>query len=123
MTRATLRRSRFVCLGVVLAFFCSAIGSQPVWAQDEEEDVGGDYKDPTIVTDDSSSVPVGVQNIGKEKKPIVDPVYGKWWFWAATVVAVGAWTFLAVWPGLSHQKAPGCDAYSPYHRNCIGDGR
>jgi hypothetical protein len=124
MTRATLQRSRFICLGVVLAFFCSAVRSQPVWAEEgggEEEDVGGDYKDPTIVTDDSSSVPVGVKDIGKEKKPIVDPVYGKWWFWAATIAVAGAWVALAVWP--SRQKAPGCASFSRYQGNCIGDGR
>ncbi len=121
MTRATLQKTRFLCLGVVLAFFCSMIRAQPVWAQDEEEEVGGDYKDPTIVTDDSSSVPVGVKDLGKEKKPIVDPVYSKWWFWAATVAAAGAWAVFAIWP--SHQKAPGCAAGSDYALRCIGDGR
>jgi hypothetical protein len=122
MTRATLRRTRFICLGVVLAFFCSVIRAQPVWAQDEEEEeFGGDFKDPTIVTDDSSSVPLGVKDIGKEKKPIADPVYGKWWFWAVTIAAAGAWAVLAVWP--ANQKAPGCAAGSPYAQRCIGDGR
>jgi hypothetical protein len=121
MTRATLQKTRFLCLGVVLAFFCSMIRAQPVWAQDEEEEVGGDYKDPTIVTDDSSSVPVGVKDIGKEKKPIVDPVYSKWWFWATTIAVAGAWAVLAAWP--TQQKAPGCASSAPYAQRCIGDGR
>ncbi len=119
MTRATLRRTRFICLGVVLALFCSVIHSRSVWAEEEEE-IGGDYKDPTIVTDDSSSVPAGVKDLGKEKKPIVDPVYEKWWFWAAAVAVAGAWVAVAVWPG--HQKAPKC-AGTDYTLGCIGDGR
>jgi hypothetical protein len=120
MTRATLRRTRLVCLGVILALFCAVIRSQPVWAQDDDESEE-EFEDPTIVTDDSSSVPVGVKDIGKEKKPIVDPVYNKWWFWAATVAAAGAWAVFAVWP--SRQQAPGCAAGSPYSQRCIGDGR
>lgn len=123
MTRATLRRTRFICLGVVLALFCSVIESQPVWAQDDDES-GSDYKDPTIVTDDSSSVPAGVKDLGKkERKPIVEPVYNQWWFWAGAVVVAAAWTVAAVWPG--RQKAPKCVGGSsgPYSLGCIGDGR
>ncbi|MGD0836359.1 MAG: hypothetical protein ABSB49_06915 [Polyangia bacterium] len=119
--RATLRRTRFICLGVVLALACSLIKSQPVWAQNEEEEENGsDYKDPTIVTDDSSSVPVGVKDLGKEKKPIADPVYAQWWFWATAVAAAAAWTVVAVWP--ARQKAPTCVS-SSYPSGCIGDGR
>jgi len=125
MTRDTLRRTRFICLGVIVALVCSVVRSQPVWAEDEEEITGGDFKDPTIITDDSTSVPEGVKDIGKEKKPIVDPVYAKWWFWASTVVAIGAFVTFAVWP--SRQKAPGCSAGSSFSNgnlhHCIGDGR
>jgi hypothetical protein len=122
MTRATLRKARFICLAVILAFFCSVIRSQPVWAEDEQEEegVGGDFQDPTIVKDDVTSVPQGVKDLGKERKPIVDPVYGKWWFWAIAVATAGAWAVAAVYPMRS--KAPGCSAGS-YPLGCIGDGR
>jgi len=121
MTRATLRRTRFICLGVVLALFCSVIQSQPVWASDDDDETSSDYKDPTIVTDDSSSVPLGVQNLGKkDKKPIVEPVYEKWWFWASVVVVAGAWITAAVIP--TRQKAPKCVG-TDYQLGCIGDGR
>lgn len=121
MTRATLRRTRFICLGVILALFCSVIESRTVWAADDDEETGSDFKDPTIVTDDSSSVPMGVQNLGKkEKKPIVEPVYGEWWFWAAAVAAAGAWIAIAVIP--TRQKAASCTG-STYRLGCIGDGR
>ncbi len=120
MTRTTLGRIRFICLGVILALFCSVIEARTVWAQDDEE-TGSDYKDPTIVTDDSSSVPSGVKDLGKkEKHPIVEPVYKEWWFWASAIVVAAAWTVVAVWP--THQKAPTCTAGS-YPLGCIGDGR
>ena len=120
MTRATLRKTRYVSLGVILALFCSVIHAQPVWADDDE--TGSDYNDPTIVTDDSSSVPLGVKDLGKkEKQPIVDPVYEKWWFWASVVVVAGAWVTASVWP--TRQKAPNCAQLSLYSANCIGDGR
>ena len=76
------------------------------------------------MTDDSSSVPAGVKDLGKkEKKPITDPVYEKWWFWAAAVAVAGAWVAVAVWPG--RQKAPACAGgdTGPYPLGCIGDGR
>jgi len=123
MTRATLQRTRFICLGVVLALFCSVIRSQPVWAadDDEEEDTtGGDFKDPTIITDDSTSVP-GVVLAPKEKKPIVDPLYSKWYFWAGTVAVLGAWIAFAILP--THLKAPTCGSATPHELGCIGDGR
>jgi hypothetical protein len=124
MTRATLRRTRFICLGVILALFCSVVEYQPAWAADDDEETGGDYKDPTIVTDDSSSVPQGVKDLGKkEKKPILNPVYGEWYFWAAAAVVAAGWVALAVWPG--RQKAAKCVGgdNGPYSLGCIGDGR
>jgi hypothetical protein len=119
MTRATLRRTRFVCLGVILALFCSVIQSNIAWAEDED-DSGED--DPTIVKEnESSSVPAGVQDLGKkERKPIEDPAYAQWWFWVpAAVVAVG-WVVLSVWP--ARQKAPACKS-GAYSLGCVGDGR
>jgi len=121
MTRATLQRTRFICLGVVLALFCSVIQSQPAWAAEDDEEIGGDYKDPTIVTDDSSSVPLGVKDLGKkEPKPIVNPVYEEWYFWAAAVAVAAGWVALSVWP--TRQKAPKCRG-GDYTLGCVGDGR
>ncbi len=111
-------------MGVILALFCTVVEYRPAWADDDEEETGGDFKDPTIVTDDSSSVPQGVKDLGKkEKKPIVNPVYGEWYFWAATAAVAVGWTILAVWPG--RQKAAKCVGgdNGPYSLGCIGDGR
>ncbi len=124
MTRATLRRTRFICLGVILALFCSVVEYQPAWAADDDEETGGDYKDPTIVTDDSSSVPQGVKDLGKkEKKPILNPVYGEWYFWAGAVAVAIGWVALSVWP--TRQKAASCKGGDSgvYNLGCIGDGR
>ena len=123
MTRATLH-SKLICLSVITTLFCG-IAANPAWAQDEpqqeEESTGSDYKDPTIVTDDSTSVPDGVKDLGKkEHKPITDPVYGKWWFWATAVVVAGAVATIAVLP--FQKKAPGC-AGNVYPLGCAGDGR
>jgi hypothetical protein len=120
MTRATLH-ARLICLGVITTLFCGI--SQPAWAQDEPEEPTGesDYKDPTIVTDDSTSVPDGVKDLGKkDHKPIADPVYNKWWFWVATVAGAGLVATLAVLP--LQKKAPGCVS-SNYPLGCTGDGR
>ena len=74
----------------------------------------------SIVTDDSTSTPVGLKDLGKpEKKPIVDPVYDHWWFWAGAAVVVAAVVTAAVIP--LQKKAPGCG--SEYGLGCAGDGR
>jgi hypothetical protein len=118
MTRTNLF-SRLACLSVITTLFFSVV--QPAWAQDEEEVGGSEYKDPTIVTDDSTSTPDGVKDLVKkyEKKTITDPVYEKWWFWATTIVAAGAWVALAVVP--FHKRAATCG--EAYKLGCIGDGR
>jgi secreted PhoX family phosphatase len=115
MTRAILL-TRVISISVIATLFFTVV--QPAWAQDEEE--GGVFKDPTIVTDDSTSVPDGVKDLGKkEKKPIDDPVYAKWWFWATAVGVAGAVIAASVIP--FQKKAPGCG--SQYGLGCIGDGR
>jgi hypothetical protein len=126
MMCATLR-IRLICLGVIATLFCAVV--QPAWAEDEEQpeqsaapEEGGDFKDPTIVTDDSTSTPDGVKDLNKkpEKKPIENPVYEKWWFWATVVGVAGAWAALSVYP--MQKKAPGCSA-GARPLGCIGDGR
>jgi len=116
MTRATLL-NRLTCLSVVATLFFTVVS--PAWA--EEEEGGSDFKDPTIVTDDSTSTPDGVKDLTKkfDKKPIDDPVYGKWWFWATAVGVAGTIVALAIIP--FRKKAPACG--SEYTLGCIGDGR
>jgi hypothetical protein len=116
MTRTTLL-TRVISFSVIATLFLAVV--QPAWAEEEEE--GGSYKDPTIVTDDSTSTPEGVKDIGKkpEKKPIENPVYEKWWFWAAAVGIAGVIVTAAVFP--LRKTAPGCT--SAYNLGCIGDGR
>jgi hypothetical protein len=118
MTRTTLL-SRLVCLGVITTLFFAYLPA--AWAQDEEVVDDTEYKDPTIVTDDSTSTPEGVKDLGKkfEKKPINDPVYNKWWFWAAAIGIAGAWVAIAVLP--MQKRAPTCPA--EYGLGCVGDGR
>jgi hypothetical protein len=118
MTR-TIFLSRLVCLSVVATLFCGVI--QPAWAEDEEEVGGSEFKDPTIVTDDSTSTPDGVKDLAKkfEKKPIVSPIYNEWWFWATAIGVAGAWIALAVIPW--QKKAPTCG--NNYALGCVGDGR
>jgi len=120
MTRANLL-SRLTCLGVIATLFFAVVS--PAWAQEEEG--GSDFKDPTIVTDDSTSVPDGVKDLGKkEKKPIDDPVYEKWWFWATAVAVAGAVIAASVIP--FKKKAPACGSGvngPTYGLGCIGDGR
>jgi hypothetical protein len=115
MTHSNLR-ARLVCLGVIAALFFGVVS--PAWAQEETE---SDYKDPSIVTDDSTSTPDGVKDLGKkaEKKPIDDPVYGKWWFWATGIAVAAAVVFGAVVP--FQKKAPTCGPAYPL--GCVGDGR
>jgi hypothetical protein len=116
MTRTTLL-SRVISFSVIATLFLAVV--QPAWAEEEEE--GGSFKDPTIVTDDSTSTPDGVKDIGKkaEKKPIENPVYEKWWFWATAVVVAGAVITAVVIP--FRKTAPTCT--SEYNLGCIGDGR
>jgi|SRR6266511_3860951 len=116
MTRATLLK-RVISFSVIATLFLAVV--QPVWA--EEEEGGSDFKDPTIVTDDSTSAPVGLKDLGKkaEKKPIENPIYDNWWFWAGAVVVVGAVVTAAVIP--LQKRAPGCA--SSYNLGCVGDGR
>jgi hypothetical protein len=117
MTRATLL-TRVISLSVIATLSFAVL--QPAWAEEEEEG-GPAFNDPTIVTDDSTSVPEGVKDLGKkEKKPITDPVYEKWWFWATAVLVAGAVVTAAVIP--FEKKAPGCSAGSR-PLGCIGDGR
>lgn len=117
MTHSTLR-DRLVCLGVIATLFFGVVS--PAWAQEETE--SSDYKDPSIVTDDSTSTPDGVKDLNKkpDKKPIDDPVYGKWWFWATGIAVAAAVVFGAVVP--MQKKAPTCTS-SSYVLGCIGDGR
>ena len=119
MTRATLL-NRLTCLSVIATLFFTVVS--PAWA--EEEEGGSDFKDPTIVTDDSTSTPDGVKDLTKkfDKKPIDDPVYAKWWFWATAVAVAGAVVTLAVIP--LHKKAPICaPTGTTYNLGCVGDGR
>jgi hypothetical protein len=119
MTRTNLL-SRLVCLGVIATLFFAVV--HPAWADDEEEDTtSSDYKDPTIVTDDSTSTPDGVKDLEKKfvKKDITNPVYEKWWFWATAIGVAGAWIALAVIP--LQKKAPTCGP--DYRLGCMGDGR
>jgi hypothetical protein len=117
MTRTTLL-TRVISFSVIATLLFAAV--QPAWAEEEEEG-GPAFKDPTIVTDDSTSTPDGVKDIGKraEKKPINNPVYGEWWFWATAVLVAGAVVTAAVIP--LQKTAPGCTA--AYGLGCIGDGR
>jgi hypothetical protein len=121
MTRAILL-TRVISISVIATLFFTVV--QPAWAQDEEEG-GSGFKDPTIVTDDSTSVPDGVKDLGKkEKKPIDDPVYEKWWFWATAVAVAGAVIAASVIP--FKKKAPACGSGvngPTYGLGCIGDGR
>jgi len=119
MTRTTLL-SRLVCLGVITTFLFAI--AHPAWAQDEEEyDDDTEYKDPTIVEDDSTSAPEGVKELAKkfEKKPILNPVYNEWWFWATAIGVAGAWIAFAMIP--MQKRAPTCGG--EYGLGCIGDGR
>ena len=117
MTRATLL-NRLTCLSVIATLFFAVVS--PAWA--EEEEGGSDFKDPTIVTDDSTSTPDGVKDLTKkfEKKSIDDPVYGKWWFWATAIAVAGAVVTAAILP--LRKKAPACVG-SEYTLGCVGDGR
>lgn len=120
---SSILRDRLICLGVIATLFFGVVS--PAWAQEENENESeageSGYKDPTIVTDDSTSVPDGVKDLGKkEKKPIEDPIYNKWWFWAAAVAVAGAVVTAAVIP--LQKKAPTC-AQSTYPLGCTGDGR
>jgi hypothetical protein len=123
MTRTT-SPTRVISLSVIATLFFAIV--QPAWAEDEEEG-GPSFTDPTIVTDDSTSTPEGVKDLAKkfEKKPIDDPVYEKWWFWATAVLVAGVVVTAAVIP--FQKKAPGCtSATSPtqgYGLGCVGDGR
>jgi hypothetical protein len=116
MTQAT-HRIRVICLSVVAALFFGS--ASPAWAQEES-----DYKDPTIVDEESTSAPDGVKDLGKgskpEKKPILNPIYNEWWFWAAAVAAAGVLGTLAIVP--LQKRAPTC-AGNAYTAGCIGDGR
>jgi hypothetical protein len=118
MTRTTFL-SRLVCLCVITTLSCAII--QPAWAQDEEETGGTEYKDPTIVGEESTSTPDGVKELAKkfERKPITNPVYEKWWFWAAAVGIAGAVVAFAVIP--FQKRAPTCGP--DYGLGCVGDGR
>jgi len=119
MTRTTLL-SRLVCISVITTLFFGYLPHS--WAQDEEEiDDGTEYKDPTIVSEESTSTPDGVKELAKkfDKKPIVNPIYDEWWFWAAAIGIAGAWIALAVVP--LQKRAPTCG--SDYGLGCVGDGR
>ena len=116
MMRATLL-TRVISFSVIATLFFAVV--QPAWAEDEDEG-GPVFKDPSIVTDDSTSVPDGVKDIGKkEKKPIVNPVYEEWWFWATAIGVAGVVIAASVIP--FQKKAPGCT--SQYGLGCVGDGR
>lgn len=119
MARKTLL-SRLVCFSVITTLF---FGYLPAgWAQDEEEiDDDTEYRDPTIVTEESTSTPDGVKDLLKkyEKKTITNPIYNEWWFWAAAIGVAGAWIALAVIP--LQKRAPTCGAEYPL--GCVGDGR
>jgi hypothetical protein len=111
--------ARLVCLGVITTLSLGVI--QPAWADDEEDWDDTEFKDPTIVTEESTSTPDGVKDLVKkfEKKPIVNPIYNEWWFWATAIGVAGAWVALAVIP--FQKKAPTCGP--DYGLGCIGDGR
>ncbi len=118
MTRTTLL-SRLVCLSVITTLFFGYLPSS--WAQDEEEAEGGtEYKDPTIVGEESTSTPDGVKDLIKkyEKKTITNPIYNEWWFWAAAIGIAGAVIALSVIP--LQQRAKTCVSND---LGCIGDGR
>jgi hypothetical protein len=120
MTRTNLFL-RLVCLSVITTF-CFALVRPAFAGDDDEEEVeGSEYKDPTIVSDDSTSTPDGVKDLVKkfEKKTITDPVYGKWWFWATAIGVAGTVVALSVIP--LHKRAPSCG--SAYPLGCVGDGR
>lgn len=108
-----------MCLSVITTLFFAYLPA--TWAQDEEETDGSEYKDPTIVTDESTSTPDGVKELAKkfEKKPITNPIYNEWWFWATAIGVAGAVVALAVIP--LQKRAPTCG--SEYGLGCIGDGR
>jgi hypothetical protein len=118
MTRTNFL-TRLVCLGVITTLSLGVI--QPAWADDEEDSDDMEFKDPTIVTEESTSTPDGVKDLAKkfEKKPIVNPIYNEWWFWATAIGVAGAWVALAVIP--FQKKAPTCGP--DYGLGCIGDGR
>ena len=128
MTHVTWR-FRMVCLSVIASLFVST--GVPAWADtdDDDEDVSDYYKDPSIVEDESSSVPDGTKRIAEEearkKREITNPVYGKWWFVASVVAAAGAWIAFSVIP--LHKRAAGCNTSSAvgetYPLGCVGDGR
>ena len=117
MTR-TKRVSRSICPSVIVALFFAFL--HPTWAA-EGEVVGGNDKDPAVVTDDRTSKPDGVKELVKkqEEKTITDPVYGRWWFWVVAIGAAGALATLAVLP--LQKQAAACP--SNYQLGCIGDGR
>jgi hypothetical protein len=118
MTRTNLF-SRLVCIGVIATLFFAV--AHPAWAEDEEEDTSSsDYKDPTIVTDDSTSTPDGVKDLVNkyQKKEITDPIYEKWWFWATTIGVTAAWIAFAVLP--LKQRSKTCASID---LGCVGDGR
>jgi hypothetical protein len=124
MTHSSLR-IRTVCLGVIAAVALAT--AVPAQAQESTPE----FVDPTIVTDDRpvDDQPEGVKNLGPEQTATkkweynTPPVYTKWWFWAAAVVATGVVTFLAIVP-LTRQ-ARGCttSGTGKIPLNCIGDGR
>ena len=113
----SLLQLRLISFGVVAALVFAIV--RPAYAQDDEG--GADYKDPSIVTDYSTSVPDGVKDIVKknEAKPIDNPIYQKWWFWATAIGVAGAWITFAMWP--LRKQAPGCG--SVINLGCFGDGR
>jgi hypothetical protein len=117
MTRPTLL-SRLICFSVITTLFFAYLPT--AWAQDEEE-IGGEYKDPTIVGEESTSTPDGVKELAQKfnKKPITDPVYNQWWFWATAIGVAGAWIAFSVIP--LQKKAPTCGG--AYALGCVGDGR
>ncbi len=120
MLRATLYL-RLICLSVIATICCGII--QPARADDQDNLVGPEYRDPTIVTDDSTSTPDGVKDLAKkfhQVQPIQDPVYNKWWFWATAIGVAGVVSALAIIP--FHKNAPGC-ASGQYALGCVGDGR
>lgn len=121
MTRTNLF-SRLVCLSVITTF-CFALVQPALAADDEEEFVEDDteFEDPTIVKDDATSTPDGVNVLIKkyEKKTITNPVYEKWWFYLTALGVVGAWVAFSVIP--LHKRAPTCNA--DYALGCVGDGR
>jgi hypothetical protein len=122
MTRTNLF-SRLVCLSAIMTLFFAVLHPATAWAEDEEEETGSssDYKDPTIVTDDSTSTPDGVKDLVTKytKKELTNPVYEKWWFWATVIGVAGAWVAFSVIP--LQKKAPTCGP--DYKLGCAGDGR